>query len=320
MRRLVVLLSIAVGTACQSRTSATATSVATPDTYTSPLTGPLAPSPALLTFVSGENQEPVGAAQVTADGHTYVTGGTGQVAVDRASREIDVLAPGFMERRAGLGADRFSLWPQRSPTGLDVDYTARLVYNCTAAGCADGGETLSRLPDGPVSVVPSRELRSDPVALGVLQEALQRYVELTHGQIAYTLDVRATTGVVIEVSVDPNDPVILAKGAAGVTRREHAGAAISRAQITLRNLDLAHRLPLLLHEMGHAFGLSHSPRQGDIMWNGPELYDAPDLSAREALAISLMLQRASGNRFPDSEEGLLAGRGSSSRRTSIVVD
>ena len=39
------------------------------------------------------------------------------------------------------------------------------------------------------------------------------------------------------------------------------------------------------------------------MWNGPELYESSDLSGREKLAVALMLQRASGNRFPDSEDG-----------------
>jgi hypothetical protein len=321
MRRLVVVLSIAVGAACQSRTSATATSPVGFDGENRPITGPVASAPAVLTFVSGESQQPVGAAKVTVDGRTYVTGGSGQVAVDRGSREVDVLAQGFMDRRASFSADHFSLWPQQSPTGVDVEYTGRVVYNCTAAGCTDGGEALSRLPDGPVSVVPSRELRNDPVALDVLQEAVQRYVEATRGQVLYTLDARASAAVVIEVGVDASDPAILANAAAGVTRRDHSGTgAISHARITLRNLDLAHRRPLLLHELGHAFGLSHSPRLGDIMWNGPELYDVPDLSSRELLAISLMLQRSSGNRFPDSEGSLFPVRTSSSLRTSIVVD
>src|SRR5262249_8107698 len=101
MRRLVAVLGIAVGTACQSRTSATATSPVSVDIDNKPA-GPMASSIAVLTFVSGENQQPVGAAKVTVDGRTYVTGGSGQVAVDRGSREVDVQAPGFLERRASF--------------------------------------------------------------------------------------------------------------------------------------------------------------------------------------------------------------------------
>src|SRR5262249_41514884 len=131
MRRLVAVLGIAVGTACQSRTSATATSPVSFDIDNKPA-GPVGSSLPVLPFSSGENQQPVGAAKVTVDGRTYVTGGSGQVAVDRGSREVDVQAPGFLERRASFSGDRFSLWPQLSPTGLDVEFTARVVYNCTA--------------------------------------------------------------------------------------------------------------------------------------------------------------------------------------------
>jgi len=41
------------------------------------------------------------------------------------------------------------------------------------------------------------------------------------------------------------------------------------------------------------------------MWNGPELYEAQDFSPRERLAVDLMLQRFPGNRFPDTEEGVV---------------
>jgi hypothetical protein len=103
-----------------------------------------------------------------------------------------------------------------------------------------------------------------------------------------------------------------------VTRRDYAGAAIARARITLRSVSLARRLPLLIHELGHAFGLAHSPRLGDVMWNGPELYDSIDLSPREKVVVALMLQRASGNRFPDNEDVLLATRSSSLGPTPVI--
>jgi hypothetical protein len=280
----------------------------------SPPTAPLPAGPALFTFVSGESQEPVASARVTLEGHSYLTNGAGQVAVERMASLLEVDAPGFIERRALARADRFSLWPRTSPTGLDEDFTARIVYNCAAPRCADGGEPLGRIPQGAVALRISRELSADPLALAAIHEAAELWTATTRGEVTFVPG--GPGAVVVDLSVDPTDAVIQARGAAGVTRRQYAGRAISRAQITLRSVELARRLALILHELGHAFGLAHSPRLGDVMWNGPELYESSDLSGREKLAVALMLQRASGNRFPDSEDALL---GSAAARVTTVT-
>jgi hypothetical protein len=72
-----------------------------------------------------------------------------------------------------------------------------------------------------------------------------------------------------------------------------------------------------MHE--HAFGLGHSPRPGDVMWNGPELYAARDYSARERLAIDLMLQRRAGNRYPDVDPSLALTASGWAGGTSLVA-
>jgi len=321
MRRFCILIGLLAGVACRGALSATdaSSSAVGPWPPGSTPSGPSITSPSVLTFVSGESLEPVASARVTIGGRSYVTDGGGRVATDRTATLVDVQASGFFDRRALLSADRFSLWPNASPSGLDVEYTARLVYNCTAAGCADGGEPLGRVPQGMVSVRPSRELRDDPDALAALEEGVQLWTAATRGEVAFARSIPSAPGTVeVTVDVDPADPVIVSRGAAGVTRRDYAGAAISRARITLRSVSLARRLPLLVHELGHAFGLAHSPRLGDVMWNGPELYDSIDLSASEKVVVALMLQRASGNRFPDNEDHLLAARGSSARPTAVV--
>jgi hypothetical protein len=122
------------------------------------------------------------------------------------------------------------------------------------------------------------------------------------------------------VGIDPQDPVIVAQGAGAVTRRQvSAGSLIRGVSILFRSLDLARRLPLALHELGHAFGLSHSPRVGDMMWNGPEIYSQFDYSARERLAMVLMLQRAPGNRYPDDGRGAAAAQKSGPGHTSEMA-
>jgi hypothetical protein len=270
-----------------------------------------------LTFVSGESQLPLAAARFTTEGRSYVTDVSGVVALERGT-ELNIEASGFLERRALARGDRFSLWPRVSATGLDEEYTARLVYNCAAPGCPDGGEPLGRVNQGAVTLVPSRELLGDRAALGAIDEAAHLWTAATRGEVVFALGPASAGGTIVELDVDPADPAILSKGAAGVTRRQYSGSSVVRARITLRSIDLARRIPLSIHEIGHAFGLAHSPRVGDVMWSGPELYDARDLSAREKLAVALMLQRSSGNRFPDTEEGIAGVRGASSR-VSVVT-
>jgi hypothetical protein len=281
---------------------------------------PVLTGPRTLTFVSGESLLPVASARVTTDGRSYVTDGAGAVAVDRVST-MSVEAAGFLERRALARTDRFSLWPRISPsTGLDEESTARMVYNCADSTCRDGGEALGRVTQGTVTLVPSRQLSADRAALAAIDEAAHLWTAATRGDVVFALAAASATGTIVDIDVDPNDSAILSRGAAGVTRRQYsAGGVIVRARITLRSVELARRVPLSLHELGHAFGLAHSPRLGDVMWSGPELYDSQDLSVREKLAVTLMLQRSSGNRFPDTEDGVGTLRGTTSRRASIIT-
>lgn len=299
--------------------SASATAAGPPVGERIPGASPPAPAgPLTLTLVSGESLLPVAEARVTTDGRSYVTDGAGLVAVERGAA-LSVQAAGFLERRAVARPERFSLWPRVSATGLDEEYTARLVYNCSAPGCADGGEPLGRVNQGIVTLVPSRDLVADRAALAAIDEAAHLWSAATRGEVVFALGSGSATGTIVEIDVDPNDAAIVTRGAAGVTRRQYSGAAIVHARITLRSLELARRLPLSIHEIGHAFGLAHSPRVGDVMWSGPELYDSRDLSTPEKLAVALMLQRSSGNRYPDTEEGVGTLRGSSSRRVSLVT-
>ena len=238
--------------------------------------------------------------------------------VDGAVSEIDIEAPGYLERQTQLSADRLTLWPRRSPTGLDEEATGRIVYGCGPGGCLDRLQPLVRLVHGTAFVFPSRELQADPAAMQALESAARQLSEAARGEITVTVPAATKAGAVpvvpgsvaVTAVVDPRDPVILEMGAGAVTRREvNSRFEIVRATVTFRTVELARRLPLVLHEMGHVFGLGHSGRAGDVMWTGPEIYSLVDYSSREHLAIALMLQRAPGNRFPDDGRGLLHSAG-----------
>jgi hypothetical protein len=326
MRQPLALLALASLVACHggSPTGPTPAAAVPAPTPAATVPGPTsAASTHVLhdvTIISGETQQPVAGARVLVDGTPYTTDDAGKIvlrAVSSGARDLDVSASGFLERRTLFRSSLFSLWPKVSPTGLDEEYSARLVYNCSEATCPSAGQPLARVLQAHVFVVPSAEIRSDPAALATQEQAAALITVATGGEVTFTVADEAPPGALtVSTWVDPRDPILLQLGAGGVTRRQiDSRAAITGATVALRSLELARRLPLVLHELGHTFGLGHSPRVGDLMWNGPEIYDLSDFSPRERLAVGLMLQRSPGNRFPDSDDGIA----SSSRRAQTQV-
>jgi hypothetical protein len=285
----------------------------------SPVDAPSAPrttSATTLRFVSGETGEPVAGAAIFLDGQRYTTDGAGQIRLDApaVAGSLTVTAEPFLVRRTRASADTFSLWPKTSPTGLDESVTATLVYGCPSAGCT-GSEALLRVVDRRVYVVPAPDLRADGAATSALEEAAERITAATGGEVVFSVWPSPPAGAVtVTVLVDPADPDLLSRDAGAVTKRYLGGrSSIVRSVVVVRSLELARSTPLLLHELGHAFGLGHSPRRGDVMWNGPELYGARDFTPRERLSVGLMLQRAPGNRFPDDDQEVTAGSAAAER-------
>lgn len=54
----------------------------------------------------------------------------------------------------------------------------------------------------------------------------------------------------------------------------------------------------MLHEMGHALGLRHSPERTDVMYKGGHWYvERPELSARDRETLRLLYDRPAGSRM-----------------------
>lgn len=60
---------------------------------------------------------------------------------------------------------------------------------------------------------------------------------------------------------------------------------------------------LMLHNLGHSFGLMYSPDESDRMNYNWWKRRQDDFSLREVLTMKLMLQRRAGNRWPDNDRG-----------------
>lgn len=269
------------------------------------------PAGTRLSVVSGETLAPVAGAQVVIGGRTVVSDASGQVALpERAAAQsaLDIVAPGFLDRITLLRSQsetRFTLWPKTSSTGLDEHFTATLVYTRGEEGDALAEEPLRRLGDGTrrVGVVLAESLAGDEARFSRHAEAVEQLTAATGGQVVYALASQAEPGVLaVNATFDPEDENC-AERVRAVTLTQLRGGTIVSARIVYC-VDDAPRSSTVTHELGHTFGLSHSPNEREVMAPNFSRSRANDFSARESLAMQLMLQRRPGNRHPDNDRDM----------------
>ena len=190
------------------------------------------------------------------------------------------------------------LWPLRSSTGLDERFTQRLVYTSTEEGAPLAKESLER-PEGPVYLVPSPDLKDDAAALAEMKYAAAMVREATDGQLPFSVTTTPpSNGIRFDIRLNPSDKGC--EGALAYCRRWTRGGSITGGQIAFCGESSLYTLTMT-HEVGHAFGLQHSPDQSDMMGVPYTRLRSSDFTAREQLAMRLMLQRPPGNRYPDTD-------------------
>jgi hypothetical protein len=275
----------------------------------------------VLSVVSGETDMPVEGATVIIAGRSYVTDAAGHVTLATSApggTAVDVTAPPFLDRKTSLRSPtetRFTLWPRRSPTFLNEDFTAQIVYTAATPDALYSQAPLSRLrPEvAAVAIVPSTELRADPDALSWHQRGVDALTTATAGRIRYFVaDSAAGAAVTFETRVAPAE---CSFGILGFARIARSGNEIVGGEIVYCS-EQAARSAVVVHELGHTFGLNHTSSAMDVMVAVAFQQQATSFSPREALVMNLMLQRRAGNRFPDDERAA----GASGGVTSIRID
>jgi hypothetical protein len=258
-----------------------------------------------LEIASGETGLGIDGATVTIGAQTYTTVGGRITLTDRAllQAEMTIVAPGMLERRTlvrNLNATRFTLWPERSPTGMDADFTRNIVYTHP-----NGPGPLRRLMRGTnrVVVILAPELRGD-AEMAAHEDAVNRINAATGGQVTYALGTEKPVSGYVEARIGgADDPLCNEPNVLGFAQDFTRNGEIVHSLVVYCDPRSA-RTAVVSHEIGHTFGLHHSPEKGELMYAFFNGHGAVEFSAREGLEMRLMLQRPGGNVFPDDDRGV----------------
>jgi hypothetical protein len=253
----------------------------TPSTPTSP------GAPAVFTVLDGWDDRPVAGATIESPGASVVTdaGGRAQVAAP-AGAEMHLRAAGYFDRdtlqRAGGDDGRsgvLTLWPAE-PGG--PDYVRAVVYGPTSLQ-----GRLSRPALGATfRILPSAEIQADGPAMDSLQRAADLITAAADGRVRWSL---VTSGPAeITAAIDA-----AAGGQGAVSTVHYVNFLVQNVEMVFRDISVV-RSPAAPHELGHAFGLSHSPDASDLMFPTITRRTQFAFSDRERLVIRMMTRRRPG--------------------------
>jgi hypothetical protein len=272
----------------------------------------------VLTVVSGETDASVAGARVVVAGMPHATDGTGQAVVQAAGEgaTVDVEAPGFITRQTLVrhAATRITLWPDHAK--LPADYTRALVY--TAASFTDSTSLvpLDRLPPRvrTLALIPSEALAADPRAMAAHLLGAAYFNAALEGQTLVA--VGGSADLKVPTSIDAANPLCTGTPGTLFASTWLSGHEVTAAEIVFCG-EVVSRLPTpIAHELGHVFGLGHSPNNDDVMYRYYSPRYEHGFTDREALTMSLISQRRGGNAWPDNDRAAAT----TGRRVRVFVD
>ena len=222
---------------------------------------------------------------------------------------LEVTAQGFTMRRMILRSDELtiSLWPTSSPTGLDEDFSATIAYSASSCPAANTGlAALTRAPSVVNTVnVFFRAGSPDSAVEAAHQQAIASLNEATGGAPRYQLTADPTGEVSFAMEIDPNHARCTGPQPVGAfAELNGVNGRISGGRILYCSVAGARSVTLVQHELGHTWGLYHSPSPADMMYCSSS-GRAAQFSSRERLVMKLMRQRRAGNRWPDDDRQAL---------------
>ena len=289
----------------------------------------------IVSVRSGESNQPVSGATISLSGLSpegtfsaaFSTDAAGQFRLDRtvllsSTPQLGVIAPGFLVRSTILRADETTstLWPSSSPTGLDDVFSSTVVYsNATCPAVNTGQSTLRKVSAAAGTVQVSFESSlQDSTAENAHRQAIARLNTALGGALQYQFTTTPGPGVSFTAGIDSNASTCTAgpELLRAATVLNTLSGNIVGGRLVYCSVDAARSVNLVLHELGHTFGLRHSASTSDVMYcstGRPNLF-----STRETLVMRLMGQRRSGTRWPDDDR-LTSGPLTRSRQQTEVI-
>ena len=146
--------------------------------------------------------------------------------------------------------------------------------------------------------------------------AAERVTAASRGQVTYVVDTeRPVTGVYVETRLGRSDDELCQRDNILAFEQDFIRNGESVRGLIVFCDPQSARTAVVSHEMGHTFGLYHSPDSRELMYAFFDGHGAVEFSARESLEMRLMLQRPGGNQFPDDDRSVSLTGASGTRVT-----